>query len=316
LADLEGAEAAVAASSGMAAISACLLSLLAGGGHVVASADIYEQTRCFLLEDLPAHGATATLIDVGDLTAVEAAITATTRAIYVEPFSNPSLRVSDIPALAAIAHRHDLPLVVDNTFLSPALLRPIEHGADVVVHSATKYLSGHGQVQGGVVCGPRNVISAITEKLLRLGGAMSPFAAWILLAGVKTLPLRIERHSGNAARLAALLHAHSAVAKVNYPGLPSHPDHDLARHLLGSTSPRFGGMLSFVLQGGQAANGPFLNDLELCTLAVSLGDVSTLIWPFAGTDLIRLSVGVEDVADLEADLLGALDRVPIATAAR
>jgi methionine-gamma-lyase len=315
LADLEGAEAAVAAASGMAAISSCVLHLVAGGGHIVASTDIYEQTRGFLLEDLPAQGATATLVDFSDLTAVEAAITEMTRAIYAEPFSNPTLRVADLPALAAVAHRHDIPLVVDNTFLSPALLRPIEHGADIVVHSATKYLSGHGQVQGGVICGPRHVIGPVTDKLLRLGGAMSPFAAWMLLAGVKTLPLRLERHSGNAARLAALLHAHPAVATVNYPGLPSHPGHDLARGLLGSTSPRFGGMLSFVLQGGPGAIGPFLNALELCSLAVSLGDVSTLIWPFAGTDLIRLSVGIEDIVDLEADLIGALDRLPVSAAA-
>lgn len=140
-------------------------------------------TAGFLCQDLPCHGASATMVDFTDVAAVEAAIAPHTRALYVEPFSNPTLRVADLAALAAIARRHGVPLVVDNTFLSPALLRPAEHGADLVLHSATKYLSGHGQVQGGVVCGPRALVSAIRAKVVRLGGAMSPFAAWVLLAG-------------------------------------------------------------------------------------------------------------------------------------
>ena len=314
LADLEGAADAIATASGMAAISATLLHLLAGGGHLVASADVYQLTRDFLCADLPCHGASATMVDIADLAAVAAAITPSTRAIYAEPFSNPALKVADLPALAALARRHAIPLVVDNTFLSPALARPIEHGADLVIHSATKYLSGHGQVQGGVVCGQRAMVAPIREKVIRLGGAMSPFAAWVLLAGVKTLPLRMERHGANAAHLARLLADHPAVASVNYPGLPAHPGHDTARRLVGEGD-RFGGMLSFTLRGGISAIGPFLNALQLCTLAVSLGDCGTLIWPFQGTDLIRLSVGIEDVADLEADLLGALGRVPIHAAA-
>ena len=315
LADLEGAEPAVATASGMAAISATLLHLLAGGGHLVASADVYEQTCLFLRQDLPGLGATVSSVDFTDLGAVEAAITQSTRALYAEPFSNPTLRVADLPALAAVARRHAIPLVVDNTFLSPALLRPLEHGADIVIHSATKYLSGHGQVQGGVIGGRRAVITPITETLLRLGGAMSPFAAWVLLAGIKTLPLRMTRHGANAMRIARLLVEHPAVATVNYPGLTNHPGHEIARRLVGGDEDRFGGMVSLTLQGGTAAIGPFINGLKLWTLAVSLGDCSSLVWPFAGTDLVRLSVGIEDCADLEADLAGALDRLPLAAVA-
>ena len=309
LADLEGTEAAAATASGMAAITATLLHLLGGGGHLVASADVYELTAKFLREDLPCLGGSATLVDFADLAAVEAAITPATRALYAEPFSNPLLRVADLPALAALARRHGVPLVVDNTFLSPALLRPVEHGADLVIHSATKYLSGHGHVQGGVVCGPRALLAPITEMVVRLGGAISPFAAWLLLAGIKTLPLRMARHSLNAMRLARLLGSHPAVATVNYPGLPGHPGHRTARRLVGAGDDRFGGMLSFTLRGGRGAIGPFVNALEICTIAVSLGDCGSLVWPWAGSDLIRLSVGIEDGDDLEADIAGALATV-------
>ena len=302
LADLEGAEDAVATASGMAAITATLLHLLAGGGHLVASADAYELTREFIACDLPGVGATATLVDATDPAAVEAAITPATRAIYAEAFSNPLLRVADLDALAEIGRRRGVPLVVDNTFLSPALLRPLARGATLAIHSATKYLSGHGQTQGGIVCGPRELIAPIRQKAIRLGGAMSPFAAWVLLAGVKTLPLRMERHGGNALRLARLLAAHPAVAEVNYPGLPGHPGHEVARRLVGDGEGRFGGMVSFRPRGGRAALAPFLDALQVATIAVSLGDCSTLAWPFAGTDLIRLSVGIEDAADLEADV--------------
>jgi cystathionine beta-lyase/cystathionine gamma-synthase len=306
LADLEGAEAAVATATGMAAISAALLHLLKGGGHLLASADLYAVTREFLLQDLAHLGATVALVDCTDIAAVEAAIRPETRAIFTESFSNPLLRVVDLPALGELAHRHGAQLVVDNTFLSPALLRPLEHGADLVVHSATKYLSGHGNVLGGVVCGRRDKIAAISGLLTRLGGTMNAFSAWLLLAGVKTLPLRVERHSANAAALARLLGGHPAVEAVHYPGLPSHPQHELARRLVGS---RYGGMLSLNLAGDEGTVGRFLGALKLPTIAVSLGDTATLIWPLAGSTLIRLSVGLEDWSDLEADFAGALARV-------
>lgn len=306
LANLEGAAAAVAGASGMAVIAATLLHLLPAGAHLVASRDVYSVALDFLNEDLPRYGATVALVDFTDLAAVEAALRPATAALYTEVFSNPTLRVADLDALGALARRRGIPLVVDNTFLSPILLRPLEHGATLVLHSATKYLSGHGHALGGVVSGPREAIAAIARRLSRLGGALSPFAAWLLLHGVKTLPLRIAAHCANAARLARFLAAHPAVARVYYPGLPAHPGHDVARRLVGD---RCGGMLAFELRGGQAALAPFLDALELCTLAVSLGDCSTLIWPFEGTDLIRLSVGIEDVADLEADLARGLARV-------
>ncbi len=313
LADLEGAQAAVATATGMAAVSATLLHLLAGGGHLVASADVYAVTRAFLRDDLPRHGVAVTLVDVSDLAPVEEAITPATRAIYCEAFSNPALRVADLGALASLARRRNVKLVVDNTFLSPALCRPLEHGADVVIHSATKYLSGHGQILGGIVCGSRDIVAPIARTVSRLGGAMSAFAAWTLLAGVKTLPLRMREHSANAARLAALLADDPAVAAVHYPGLPTHPGHEVAKRLVGKEE-RFGGMLAFALRD-PASVGPFLNALRLPTLAVSLGECGTLIWPVEGSDLIRLSVGIEDIADLEADFRQALAVLQPAAAA-
>ena len=309
IADLEGTEASVAMSSGMAAVSSVLLTLLANGGHLVASDQLYDLTSDFLRDDLPALGGSTSFVDLSDTDAIREAITPQTRAIYVEAFSNPLLRVSDIRVLARIAAENDLVLVVDNTFLSPALLRPVALGADVVLHSATKYLSGNGQVQGGVVSGPRRLIDSIRSRALHLGAAMSPFAAWLLLAGIHTLPLRMERHSENASRLANVLAAHPAVAEVHYPGLSSDPGHTLAASLLGAGQHHFGGMIAFTLAAGRDAMGPFLDALELCTIAVSLGDSSTLVWPWPCGNMIRISTGLEDFADLEADIVRALNAV-------
>jgi methionine-gamma-lyase len=309
IANLEGTEASVAMSSGMAAVSSVLLTLLANGGHLVASDQLYDLTSDFLRDDLPALGGSTSFVDLSDTDAIREAITPQTRAIYVEAFSNPLLRVSDIRVLARIAAENDLVLVVDNTFLSPALLRPVALGADVVLHSATKYLSGNGQVQGGVVSGPQRLIDSIRSRALHLGAAMSPFAAWLLLAGIHTLPLRMERHSENASRLANVLAAHPAVAEVYYPGLSSDPGHTLAASLLGAGRHHFGGMIAFTLAAGRDAMGPFLDALELCTIAVSLGDSSTLVWPWPCGNMIRISTGLEDFADLEADIVRALNAV-------
>jgi methionine-gamma-lyase len=309
IADLEGTEASVAMSSGMAAISSVLLTLLADGGHLLASDQLYDLTKDFLHQDVAALGSSVTFLDLSDADAIRDAITPRTRAIYVESFSNPLLRVADIRALARLAHENDVVLVVDNTFLSPALLRPAALGADIVLHSATKYLSGNGQVQGGVVSGPRQLIDPIRSRALRLGAAMSPFAGWLLLSGIHTLPLRMERHSENASRLAKLLAAHAAIADLHYPGLSSDPGHALAASLLGPGELRCGGMIAFTLSGGREAVGPFLDALKLCTIAVSLGDSSTLVWPWPCGNLIRMSIGLEDPVDLQADIVQALNAV-------
>ena len=309
IADLEGTEESVAFSSGMAAISGALLSLLVDGGHVVASDQLYDLTRAFLRDDLPGFGASASFVDLSDVSAIQGAITPRTRVVYVETFSNPLLRVADIRLLADTAHQRGLVLVVDNTFLSPALLRPAELGADLVLHSATKYLSGNGQVQGGVVSGPRHLVEQIRSRGLHLGTAMSPFAAWVLLSGIHTLPLRMRRHSENATQLAAMLAGHPAVENIHYPGLSCDPGHALAASIVGESDNRFGGMIAFSLEGGQSAIGPFLNALRLCTIAVSLGDSSTLVWPWPCGNLVRMSTGLEDVQDLEADVLQALNAV-------
>lgn len=308
MADLEGAEAAAAAATGMAAIEATLAHVTAGCGHLIASDELYNVSTDVLCQDLPALGATVSRVDVRDLAAVEAAFTAETRAVYVESLSNPRLKVADVGALAAMAHERGALLVVDNTFLSPALLRPIEHGADLVLHSATKYLSGTGQTLGGVVAGRREAIGLVAARLARLGSNLTPFAAWLLLAGIKTLPLRMERHSATAARLAAFLLAHPAVATVNYPSLLGYPGGEVAK---GLTDGRFGGVLSFTLNGGPVAARACLNALKLCTIAVSLGDSSTLVWPFdaAGEGLIRVAVGLEDPDDLIGDLQRGLESI-------
>ena len=298
MADLEGAEAAVAGATGMAAIAATLVDVMCNGGHLIAATDLYEATSLLISQDLASMGGKFTQVDATDLDEVEAAIEPETRAIFVETFSNPLVKVADLDALASIAHRHDALLIVDNTFLSPALSRPLDHGADLVIHSATKYLAGHGQAMGGVVAGERSRITSIAGRISRLGGALSPFAAWLLLAGAKTLPLRMERHSTNAQRISELLEAHPAVEDVNYPGLASAPGHEIATRLAGD---RFGGLLSFTLKGGEPSVRAFVNALELCTIAVSLGECSTLVWPY-DSGLIRLAVGLEDPEDLVEDI--------------
>lgn len=315
VAALEGTDSAVALSSGMAAISGALMSVAIGGGHIVASDRLYDLSRSFLVDELPALGASATLVDMAGPAAIEQAITPRTRALYAEPFSNPGLAVTDLAMLSGIARRHGLTLIMDNTFLSPALLRPTEHGADLVVHSATKYLSGNGQVQGGVIAGPRRLVDPIRERALLLGTAISPFAAWLLLSGIHTLHLRMTRHSDNAMRLARLLQAHPAVATVNYPGLESHPQHAAARRLVGPGDDRFGGMLSFTFRD-DAAIEPFLNALELCTIAVSLGDASTLIWPWYFGGLVRISTGLEEYQDLEKDMMRGFSSLEPAVSGR
>lgn len=298
LALLEGAEDSVLTASGMGAITATLLSLLGQGGHLVASNAIYRTSADFISTDLPDLGIGTTLVDITDLDAVASAIRPDTRVLYTESLANPTLVVADLPALARLAHDHGLTFVVDNTFASPYLLRPLELGADLVLHSATKYLSGHGDAIAGVVSGSSALTQPIRRMVTNLGSPISPFNAWLLLRGIKTLELRMDRHCLNAQRLAEFLAARPEVELVRYPGLPSHPGHDLAARLLGG---KFGGMLSFDIAGGPDAAQQFADALQLCFHAVSLGDVSTLVWPWAGSNLVRVSVGIEAAGDLIAD---------------
>ncbi len=306
LADLEGAEDVLATASGMAAVTTVAFHYVAGGGHIVVSDSIYETAQNFFRDGIGDYGATATAVDMTDLDAVRTAITADTRAIYVEPFSNPTLKVADIGALAGIARAAGVCLIVDNTFLSPALYRPIEDGADVVIHSATKYLSGHSFVVGGVIAGRRDVIALMRDRLAQLGGIMAPQSAWLLLNGVKTLQLRMRQHSANGVAVAELMASHPAVETVNYPGLTGHPRHELAARLSGG---RYSGVLSLRLVGHDRSRNVFLDALSIPLKAVSLGDVASLVWPFDEYGVIRLSVGIEDTEDLVADVRQALDAV-------
>ena len=314
IADLEGTEASIAMSSGMAAISGVLLTLLADGGHLVASDQLYDLTSDFLREDLP-HWAARPASSIFPMQMRSgAAITPQTRAIYVEPFSNPLLRVPIFGMLARIAARErSAPGRRQHLSLAGA---PSPGGARRGHRSAQRHeiplweRPGAGRRRFG----PRRLIDPIRSRALRLGAAMSPFAAWLLLAGIHTLPLRMERHSENASRLADLLATHPAVAEVHYPGLSSDPGHALAASLLGAGEHRFGGMIAFTLAAGRDALGPFLDALELCTIAVSLGDSSTLVWPWHCGNLIRISTGLEDFVDLEADIVRALNSVVPAAA--
>lgn len=299
VASLEGAETAVACASGMAAVSSTIFSLLSAGDHCVASEDVFIITRFLLDEVLARKGIEVTRVDTCDLEAVQAAMRETTRAVFVESLSNPHLHLADVGALAGLAHGVGATLVVDNTFLSPALFRPLEHGADLVLHSATKYLAGHGDTVCGVVSGRRQLVDPIRYELDALGGAVSPFNSWLVARGIRTLPLRMDVHTRNAQALAEMLEQSRQVSWVAYPGLAGHPQHALARRVLPRGS---GGMLSLRLVGGEREMYAFVNALELCSIAVSLGDLKTLVYPMSKRDnLIRLSVGCEDADDLLTD---------------
>jgi methionine-gamma-lyase len=299
LASLEGAEDAVVSASGMAAVSSTLFAHLGVGDHVVLGDELFAITKVLWEEDLPRRGIGVTAVDMSDLAAIEAAITDRTRLLFLETSTNPRLRMPDLAAIADLAHRRGLIVVADNTFLGPALLRPLEHGADLVLHAATKYLSGHGDAVSGVVSGPKRLIDPIRKQVDTFGQAASPFNSFLVLRGVRTLPLRSSAGSANAAALAAFLAGHEKVEWVSYPGLDSHPDHAVARRLLGD---RFGAMVTFKPRGGLDAMAAFTDHLALCDIAVSLGDVYTLVYPRPKDGgIIRVSVGCEDLADLVED---------------
>jgi len=299
IASLEGAEDAVVSSSGMAAVSATLFAHLGAGDHVVVGDELFAISRVLLDEDFPRRGIGVTSVDMTDLAAIEAAMTPATKALFLETSTNPRLRIADLPAVAALGHRYGLLVIADNTFLGPAIIRPLEHGADLILHAATKYLSGHGDAVSGVVSGRKALIDPIRMQTDTLGQAASPFSSFLVLRGVRTLQLRTRAAADNAAHLAAFLETHPKVEWVRYPGLVSHPDHAVARRLLGD---RFGAMVTFRPRGGIEGMAAFTDHLALCDIGVSLGDIHTLVYPQPKRDgLIRLSIGCEDVEDLVED---------------
>jgi cystathionine beta-lyase/cystathionine gamma-synthase len=299
IASLEGAEDAVVSSSGMAAVASTLFAHLDAGDHLVVGDELFVITRVLWEEDLPRRGVGVTAVDMTDLAAIEAAITPRTRLLLLETATNPRLRVADLDVVSELAHRHGLIVIADNTFLGPAIFRPLEHGADLVLHAATKYLSGHGDAVSGVVSGPKALLDPIRKQTDTFGQAASPFASFLVLRGVRTLPLRSAAGSANALRLARFLEADPRVEWVRYPGLASHPDHSVATRLLGD---RYGAMLTFRPRGGVPAMAAFTDHLRLCDIGVSLGDVFTLVYPQPKRDgLVRVSVGCEDVDDLIED---------------
>ena len=349
LAALEGGSAALALASGAAAITYTVEALAANGGHIVAQKTIYGGTFNLLEHTLPQYGIETTFVDAHDLSEVEAAIRENTRAVFLETLGNPNSDIPDIDAIAEIAHRHGLPVVIDNTFGTPYLIRPIEHGADIVVHSATKFIGGHGTTLGGIIVesgkfdwkasgkypniaapnpsyhgvsfydavGPAAFVTYIRAILLRdTGAAISPFNAFLLLQGVETLSLRLERHAENTKKVVAFLKDHPQVERVNHPSLPDHPDHALYERYF----PNGGGSIfTFDIKGGQEEAWKFIDHLEIFSLLANVADVKSLVIHPASTthsqlsaeeledqgirpNTIRLSIGTEHIDDILADL--------------
>ncbi|MBR3345488.1 MAG: O-acetylhomoserine aminocarboxypropyltransferase/cysteine synthase [Solobacterium sp.] len=349
LAALEGGSAALAVASGAAAITYTIEALAANGGHIVAQKTIYGGSYNLLEHTLPQYGVTTTFVDAHNLAEVEAAIRENTRAIYLETLGNPNSDIPDIDAIAEIAHRHGLPLVIDNTFGTPYLIRPIEHGADIVVHSATKFIGGHGTTLGGIIVesgrfdwkasgkypniadpnpsyhgvsfydavGPAAFVTYIRAILLRdTGATISPFNAFLLLQGVETLSLRLERHAENTKKVVEYLQNHPKVEHVNHPSLPDHPDHELYEKYF----PNGGASIfTFEIKGGQEEAWKFIDNLKIFSLLANVADVKSLVIHPASTthsqlskeelldqgikpNTIRLSIGTEHIDDIIADL--------------
>lgn len=325
IAVLEGSEDALGVSSGMAAISIAMLAFLKQGDHVVVTKDVYGGTHKFLTSLAPRFGIEYSFVCCNTPGAIEEAIQPNTKALYIETPSNPSLTLVDIEAVGKIAKKHDLPLIIDNTFMTPYLQRPLELGAHVVVHSATKYLNGHGDVIAGFICGDKESIDHMRKNLMGdLGQNLNAWESYMILRGLKTLGLRVERHCKNAMEVAEYLEKQPEVERVYYPGLPSHPQHDLALKQMRG----MGGIVSFEIKGGVEAGKKFINALELAMISFSLGDPETLVQhPASMTHssipedeladfgipkgLIRLSLGLEDAEDILSDLAQALQTVAV-----
>jgi cystathionine beta-lyase/cystathionine gamma-synthase len=322
LAALDGGEDAVALATGVAALHAVFFTFVDSGDHVVVSDVTYEATWRLFAELLPVkYGVEVTFVDVADTAAVAAAMRENTRLVHVETIANPTTKVADIAAVAGIAHRGGALLSVDSTFTPPPLYRPLADGADLVVHSLTKYINGHGDAMGGAVVGRRELVGRIrSAAMVDVGGVISPFNAWLILRGSVTLPLRLRQHLATAQRLAELLDRDPRVAYVAYPGLPSHPQHDLATRQFGGRG--HGAVVSFAVDGDPDAQNRFVAGLRVITSAVSLGHDESLV-VHVGTDgprvaayppefrrygHLRFSVGLEDADDLAADLRAALDQ--------
>ena len=321
LAAIDGGKHGVCFASGMAAVDACL-KLLSAGDHVISSNDVYGGVSRHFDNVLTRYGLSFSYVDTSNPQAVRDAIRPQTKMLWIETPTNPLLKITDLQAVGEIANKHRLYFCVDSTFATPVYLRPLEHGADIVMHSTTKYLSGHNQLIGGVVITNRkNIYDAMKFIQKTIGAVPSPFDCWLTLLGVKTLHLRMPRHSANAQRVAEFLERHPKVATVTYPGLPSHPQYAIAKEQMSG----FSGMLSFELKGGIPAGRALMNNVKLCSLAESLGGVETMITHPATmthadvpaeqrharglTDgLVRLSVGVEDIDDILADLEQALEK--------
>jgi len=313
LAALEGGEAALAFGSGMAAMAALLESMPAGS-HVLIPADCYTGLRVLSAEFLPERGVSASAVDMGDLEAVRAALRPETRLVWAETPSNPQLRIADLSALSALARGHGALLACDNTFATPVLQRPLALGADVVMHSTTKYLGGHSDVMGGALVFARRdgLFDKVFHRRHVTGGILAPFSAWLTLRGCRSLPARMAWHCRNAGELARMLEAHPAVSAVHYPGLASHPGHAVATRQMSD----FGGMLSLRLAGGRASALRVAGALRLAINATSLGGPETLVEHRASIeganavspdDLLRVSVGLEAAEDLIADFRQALE---------
>ena len=319
LAALEGGEDAETFSSGMAAISTTLLSVLNQGDHIVASADIYGGTYGLLTEELPRFGISTTMADMRDSTSYEAAIQPNTKILYIETLTNPVLKICDIEAMADVAKRHNLLLIIDNTFASPWGCKPLTMGVDLVIHSTTKYLGGHSDILGGAVVGSKEHIANIFMRKVHFGAAPDPHSCYLLERGMRTLDVRMPRICENAFTLATRLENHDAIDRVYHPQLESHPDYEVGQRIL----PRGSGMIAFVVKGGDEAALKFMRKLTIIYEATSLGGVESLIeCPFNSSHMfvpedvrveagvvpgfVRLSIGIEDVEDLWEDIEGAL----------
>lgn len=357
VAALEGGVAGLAVASGAAAVTYALQNICQNGDHIVAADNLYGGSFNLITHTLSTQGITNTIVNVNDLEALEAAIQPNTKVIYAETFGNPNSDVTNIEAVAQVAHRHNIPLIIDNTFGTPYLIRPIEHGADIVVHSATKFIGGHGSSLGGVivdggkfdwkkdpekyptlakpdpsyhgavfadVAGAAAFVTRIRAVILRdTGAAISPFNAFILLQGLETLSLRVERHVENALKVVEFLKNHPKVSKVNHPSLPDHPDHELYKRLYPNGA---GSIFTFEIAGDQEATWRFIDALEIFSLLANVADVKSLvIHPYTTThsqmspeelaqqhitpSTVRLSIGTEHILDIIADLSQALDKV-------